>query len=152
MAMSYIPGNSVEFETLTTEPAYGDPKEFDTNPYADNEGNKRAAPQYVRILGHHTRDDRLGNISHRIDDLEYLEDRKALVSAFLYPRGGEFSDCAVLAEKEVSSTLQLSQSRGGFFRKNARTFTQVGENYDNAAAGGFMARLFGGSKRKNGGM
>jgi len=149
MAMSYIPTNSVEFETLTTEPAYGDVKEFDTNPNIDQDGKERATSEVWRILGFLTRDMRLGNIKHSIDDIEYLDDRATLTAALIYFRGGIFEDLAPLALAPVSTTLELSQSRGGFFRKNSRSFRSIGENYDNTGITG-LGGLFGGGKKNKG--
>lgn len=149
MAMNYIPGNSVEFETLTTEPAYGDPKEFDTNPYIDAQGVLRAFPEHWRILGFLNRDMRLGNIKHRHDDVEWLEDRAGLTAALMTFRQSTFSDLAPLAMAPMAATIELSQSREGFFRKNSRTFRQIGENYDETGGGGVLSKLFGGKKKNN---
>lgn len=148
MALNYIPTNSVEFETLTTEPAYGDPKEFDTNPTKDEAGTERKLAQHWRILSYLVRDLRLGNIKHQIDDIEYLDDRTTLTASMLVFRGGSFDDLAPLVIAPVAATVELSQSRGGFFRKNSRTFRNIGEQYDGTAPGGLFGGLFGGSSKK----
>ena len=64
-------------------------------------------------------------------------------------RRGE--DRGPVALAPVASTIELSQSRDGFFRKNSRTFRQIGEQYDSTSPGGIMARLFGGGKKNSGG-
>jgi len=135
MAMNYVPTNSVEFETLTTEPAYGDVKEFDTDVKSPDDAWK--------ALGFLTRDLRMGNITHRHDDVEWLDDRASLVAAILTQRGGAFKDCAVLAHAPVAATIELSQSREGFFRKNARTFRTVGEHTDKSGKAGLFDRMAG---------
>ena len=150
MAMNYVPGNSVEFETLTTEPSYGDLKEFDRNPYIDDQGKERAVPEHWRTLGVFRRDLRFGNIKHRHDDVEWLEDRAGLSVAMINFRGATFDDLAPLALAPVAATIELSQSREGFFRKNSRTFHNTSENYDETSAGG-LSKLFGGGKKKQGG-
>lgn len=118
-----IPGSSVEFEVLTTEPAWGSLKEVDIDLLTDAEGKPVDNPLYWKVLNFFTRDFRLGNINHRHDDLEWLEDRAALAANLLTLRNGAFKDCFVLALAPVTSTVELSQSRQGFFRRNKRTIT-----------------------------
>ena len=149
MPIQYIPTSSVEFETLTTEPAYGDPSEFDTNAHVDLKNVPRDTVQYWRILGLLNRDIRLGNLNKNIDDLYWLEDRLTLPAILLSLRDGVFEDMSVLALAPVSATIELSQSRDGFFRKNSRTIHQTNENTEKTEQGGFFSKLFG--KKQNGG-
>lgn len=145
----YIPTNSVEFETLTTEPTWGDEKDFDTHPLITKDDNLRKFPEYWRILGFFKRDLRLGNLSNMFDDFEWLEDRTTLTSNILSWRDGEFSNLAPVALSSVVSTTELSQSRNGFFRKNAKTAHISQEQKDVTEGSGFLNRLFG-NKNKGG--
>lgn len=129
---SIIPTTSVEFETLTTEPSWGDANEVDL----DIKGEKTKQGLFVKydelnywkLLGIFTRDFRLGNISHRVDDIEYLEDMTGLAHTLLNLRGGFFTQQAWIALQRTTSTLEISQSRSGFMRKNARSVHQTGES------------------------
>lgn len=148
---SYIPTNSVEFETLTTEPTYGDPDEFKTDAYKDDDNKLRPIPQHWRILAFLKRDLRLGNISNKYDDFEYLEDRAALTAHLQHWRKGSFGDLAPVALSTVASTMELSQSRGGFFRKNAKTAHLTSEQTENVnSGGGFLGKLFGRNNKQGG--
>ena len=150
MAPSYVPTNSVEFETLTTEPAWGDPKEFDTNAFVGYDGVNRVVPEHWRVLGFLNRDARLGNISNMYDDFEWLEDRIGLTAAVHHLREGAFGDLSPIALVPVAATIELSQSRNGFFRKNAKTAHLTSEQTENVNTGGWLSRLMG-KKPKNGG-
>lgn len=149
MPPSYIPTNSVEFETLTTEPEWGNPKAFQTNAYFDDDNNVRKIPEYWRILGFINRDIRLGNISNLYDDFEWLEDRTVLTAVIQHLRNGVFSDLAPLALAPVASTLEVSQSRNGFFRKNAKTAHLTSEqNVNDNSNVSILNKLFGKSKKQ----
>lgn len=143
-----IPTNSVEFETLTTEPTYGDPEEFRTDAYRDEHNALRVVPEHWRILGFLKRDIRLGSISNKYDDFEYLEDRAALTAHLQHWRKGVFGDLAPLALSNVASTVELSQSRNGFFRKNAKTAHISSEQTETVSSSGFLGRLFGKNNNK----
>lgn len=152
MAVPYVPTNSVEFETLTTEPAWGDPKEFQTDAFFDEDNKPRVVPQYWRILGFLNRDNRLGNLSNMFDDFEWLEDRASLAAAIQHLRNGAFGDLAPLALAPVATTVELSQSRNGFFRKNAKTAHLNSEQTENVkSSGGWLGNLMGKNKKNGGG-
>jgi len=123
------PSNSVEFETLTTQPSYPDVEkdEFDSK-------NK--------ILSHNVRDIRFGNLNRFTTDIPYLENRNDLVSALMMFRGGIFrNNLAPFTKSQVVSVVELSQSSGGFFRKNHQTINQNVEQTDKSEKKGF--KLFG---------
>lgn len=155
MGLSYIPTNSVEFETLTTEPTWGDSDAFDTNPFSDYDKEskkeiKREIPSHWKLLSFFNRDLRLGNLSIMYDDLEYLEDRASFVTMLLSWRNGVFSELAPLALSPVVASVELSQSRSGFFRKNARTSSIVSEHSEKGSQNNnFISKLFG--KKPSGG-
>ena len=146
-----LPSNSIEFEMLTAEPAWGEPSEFDTNPLIDKEGAERKTREFWRLLGFLNRDTRLGNLSNMFDDFVYLEDRAGLTTVMLHMRDGAFADLAPLAINPVACTVELSQSRGGFFRKNAKTAHIMSENTEKKEEKGFLSRLFGGGSKENSG-
>jgi len=52
-------------------------------------------------------------------------------------------DLAPVASLQVSTSLELSQSRNGFFRKNSNTFNQSIEQKDSSKDSGFLGKLFG---------
>jgi len=123
------PSNSVEFETLTTQPSYPDVDgvEFDSK---------------NRVLSHNVRDIRFGNLNRFTTDIPYLENRNDLVSAFMVFRDGLFNDSiAPFVKSQVVSVVELSQSSGGFFRKNHQTINQAIEQTDKSEKKGF--KLFG---------
>lgn len=140
-----IPTNSVEFETLTTEPGYGDPKEFDTDPFRDLNGVLRPTEEHVRILGHLNRDFRLGNLDPNLHDVEWVEDMIGLGTALHSFRNGSLSPLAPLAFGRAAETIEVSQSVRGFFRRNSRTFHSVSDVNENVnqGNGGFFGKLFG---------
>ena len=149
MGLNYVPTNSVEFETLTTEPTWGDPDEFKTDAYTDDDNKARVVPQHWRILGFLKRDLRLGNLKNSYDDFEYLADSAPLTAAIQHLRNGAFGDLAPLALAPVAATLELSQSRNGFFRKNAKTAHLTNEETANLNdGGGFLGKLFGKNKQQ----
>jgi len=110
----------------------------DTEPF--NEVKSRI--EWYKTLNFYTRDLRLGNISHRYDDIIYLEDMLGLTHTLLNIRGGIFSKQAWLALGKVTSTLELSHDRGGFFRKNARTVHTSEETslYDDTKSSGIFSK------------
>jgi len=127
--VNVTPSNSVEFETLTTQPSYPDvdKNEFDS---------------FMRLLSHNVRDIRFGNLNRYTTDLIYLENRNDLVTAFSYFRGGKFrNSLAPLIKSQVVSTIEISQSVNGFFRKNHQTINQNIEQNENTQKKGF--KLFG---------
>lgn len=79
-------------------------------------------------------------------DIPHLIDRNDLVTAFTSdPRG--FADLGVIAKSRLVSTIEISQSVDGFFRKNSRTFTSSNIVEDKTPKGGLLSGAF----RKNGG-
>lgn len=126
-----VPATSVEFQTLTTEPAYGDTDEvdMDVNNNKDKNGGKIELPEpdYWKLMSFYTRDLRLGNISHKVYDVEYLEDMLGLTQSLLNVRGGRFKQLSFLALNRVASALEISHNVGGFFRKNAQSIHQTGD-------------------------
>jgi len=131
--VSITPSNSVEFETLTTQPSYPDvaEPEFDSK---------------LKILSHNVRDIRFGNLSKFSVDIPYLESRNDLVSAFCSFRDGLFRDSlSPFVKSQVVSVIEISQSNNGFFRKNHQTINQNLEQTDKSEKGG----LFGMFKKKS---
>jgi len=127
--VNVTPSNSVEFETLTTQPSYPDveKEEFDAS---------------MKLLAHNVRDLRFGNLNRFTTDIIYLENRNDLVTALSYFRGGMFRESfAPLVKSQVVSTIELSQSVNGFFRKNHQTINQNIEQNENTQKKGF--KLFG---------
>lgn len=145
-----MPTNSIEFETLTTEPTWGDVEQFETTPKVNDKGDIKSKDEFWRVLGFMNRDLRLGNFNNMFDDFEWLEDRTSLTANILHLREGSFSELAPLCFSPVASSVELSQSRNGFFRKNSRTAHLFSEQTEKAESkGGFINRLFGKGKGVN---
>jgi len=133
-----VPATSVEFQTLTTESAYGDVSEVDFNLYTNDKGEETADPQYWKLLAFYTRDIRLGYLNPKIHDIPYYEDMLGLSHALLNAREGKFQKQSLIALNRVASALELSNSINGFFRKNAQSIHQTGESVvTETKSGGF---------------
>lgn len=140
----FIPTTSAEFEYLTTVTTWGDRDEIDVNLNVDKhkDGTETIlkSPDWIKSNNFITRDFRLGNLNNRVDDIQYLEDRARLVNVLLVLRPGKFDKQAAVALSQVAAPLELSQSRGGFFRRTAKTVTQESSVKEEQITAGFFGR------------
>jgi len=73
------------------------------------------------LLGFYTRDLRLGNLSKWDNEVQYCDYYLKLANNYLF--FGE-TEAFLIALSNVINLLELSQSRGGFFRRRSNTLTQ----------------------------
>jgi hypothetical protein len=154
-----LPGNSVEFETLTTEPDWGKSEvAFDLlvrNKEGQIQRTAEGAPilDYWKTLSYFTRDLRLGNIVKSVHDPQFVWSYAELPAQIMLLRGGRLKPWALSTLATTVAMMETSQSLNGFFRKNARTFISdaTSSHTENAGGGGgFFGKLFGGgAKNKN---
>jgi hypothetical protein len=156
------PFNALDSEWLQVEPAYGKeaPSEFydrlvslkgkaqplyneDGKPQLDEHGRQKYAVEMSHLwdeLGFFTRDLRLGNLNRMGSDVAICEHYLALAGDCL---SMGLTNSFTSAYRRVAGKLELSQSRGGFFRKNRNTARVERTNTENAASG---KGLFGGQR------
>jgi len=130
------PETSLDFNLMVTNSIWGDnkeiPKTFRKNldkitTYVDKDGNvikttKRNLWDMLRFL---TRDFRLGNLSSV--EITYCDHYSKLAAEFLEL---DFKEPFFICLSRIATTLELSQSRGGFFRKQSNTLTSERVNYN----------------------
>lgn len=156
------PYDGLDNDWLQTEPAYGKeaPEQLydklkrlkagavplynpDGTPQLDDQGRQKYAVEMEHLwdeLGFYTRDLRLGNLSKMGGDTSYCEHYLNLAG-----------DCLNLgcvsafttAYRRVATKLEISQSRGGFFRKNRNTVRSVRTNKETQ---GENKKIFGGNE------
>lgn len=80
------------------------------------------------MLGFFTRDFRLGNLNSWDGELAYCDYYTQLASDFL---NEGMKKPFIICLSRVATKLELSQSKGGFFRRKSNTFTQEHINIDN---------------------
>lgn len=73
------------------------------------------------MLGFYTRDLRLGNLSKWDNEVAYCDYYLKLANNYLF--FGE-TEAFLISLSNVINLLELSQSRGGFFRRRSNTLTQ----------------------------
>jgi hypothetical protein len=155
------PYDDLDRSWLETEPAYGkeaQPEFYeklkrlkskaqplfnpDGTPQLDDQGRQKFAVDLDYLwdeLGFYTRDLRLGNLSKFGGDVNYCEHYLNLAGDCL--RLG-LVESFTTAYRRVATKLEVSQSKGGFFRKNANTVRSIRENKELDGKKG----LFGGNK------
>lgn len=129
-----LPYNDLHFSYLTTEPAWG--KESTKDLYEalelevrgikfDSDGTAIVSEIQKKnlwgMLSYFTRDLRLGNLSYATGEMQYCRFWIELAGDAL--RYG-FIKSFVAAMAKAITTVELSQSKGGFFRKRANTITK----------------------------
>lgn len=160
------PYDALDGDWLQTEPAYGKEAEPgfydllktitgnaepmynpDGTPKLDSDGRQMFAVETRHLwdeFAFFTRDLRLGNLKKGSSDSTYCEHFLALAGDCL-SMGCVKSFAS--AYRRMAGKLEISQSVGGFFRKNRNTIRSVKEQRDlNAADKG----LFGGKRQQNG--
>ena len=133
------PYNDLQYQFLTTEPAWG--KESTSDLYEameqelksikfDDEGNAILSESQKKnlwgMLSYFTRDLRLGNISYTTGEVQYCRFWVEFAGDCL--RYGLIRSFVASMAKAIT-TLELSQSKGGFFRRRANTITR--EDFQN---------------------
>lgn len=142
----YAPANDTDLFIYSLDPAWST-EHINTDfeqPLTDAEGNfvKDASGKQIMVfsfwhaLKFVKRDLRLGNLNPKIDDIGWMEDRVHLAQTLLSLRDGAFKCLAPSSIMPVIASLELSQSRGGFVRKNFRTFSFKNESEDKSRVGG----------------
>jgi len=153
------PADSLDLQYLEVEPAYGKEatKGFsdrlqkisgkaiplwnkDGTPQLDEIGRQKHAVDIAFLwdeLGYYTRDIRLGNLSEVSGDIMYTEHYLDLAGDLLN-FGCPMS--FTTAYRRVATKLEISQSKGGFYRKNKQTIlkksTEVKESNQKNWLGG----------------
>ena len=107
----------------------------------DADGNNVIVFSFWHVLKFLKRDLRLGNLNPKMVDIAWMVDRLHLAETLLHLREGAFKCLAPSAIMPVLAELELSQSQGGFLRKNFRTFSFKNESEDKSRVGsGFFNR------------
>jgi len=140
MSNQFIPTSSVEYEVLSLDTLWGDDA-INYKPYImSEEMKKKDTSRYWNILNFITRDFRLGNISPRLHDLNWLWNYSGSAGQILLLRNGSFEEVFVAMILPVATTLETSQSIGGFFRKVKQTIHQEQKYEDITSTGGFFGK------------
>jgi len=134
MTNQYIPTNSVEFETLTTIPEWGNTKDNDPSDYVSVDEKGSLKKEYYKILGYFTQDERLGNLLPRYHDHNFIWSYLASAGQILLLRDGAFKDVFVSFLLPSVSILETSQSMNMAFRRNSRTMHQQ-QTYEEKSSG-----------------
>jgi len=125
-----IPTSELDAFMITTETAWGKneiPRELreqlnkyyvTINPETNEKGIRISG--LWSLLAYYTRDMRLGNISRHNGEYEYCLYYLDLAGDYLHMN--EYRPFVICLSRVVKH-LELSQSRGGFFRKQANKFT-----------------------------
>jgi len=128
---NFVPESNLELSMLYTNPVWGSDKE--TNQAFRNKTTKvtkfinsktgevikTTEDKLWEQLNFFTRDLRLGNLSSsEINSCKYFLD---LASDFLKER---YLDAFIICLSRVASTIEISQSKGGFLRKRLNTHTK----------------------------
>jgi len=132
----YVPSSGLDFNLLLTNTVWGDNVQVQKyfkdlcNTYEvlnDAEGDIKkndkgeilvSEKNLWNMLSFFTRDFRLGNLGGK--DIVYCEHYTTLASDYLE---NGFVECFFICLTRVATRLELSQSKGGFFRKQANTMT-----------------------------
>jgi len=131
----YVPESQLELSMLYTNPVWGSDKEINesfrnkttkTIQFVNKENGEVIKTTKERLwegLQFFTRDLRLGNLSS--SEVKICDYYLNLAGDLLKEN---YLDVFIIALSRVASTIELSQSRGGFLRKRLNTFTK--ENRD----------------------
>jgi len=117
-----VPTTGVEFQTLTTQPAWGDEDVEVTPKHETKTGETEIL--YWKVLSMFTRDWRLGNIKLKTHDLNWIWHQIQAAGQVRLLRNGKFEREFVSMLLPVISMMETSQSIDGFFRKNFQTVKQ----------------------------
>lgn len=136
-----LPQSELDFSLMTTDPVWG---KFDIAPglknklkkigyeeveYEDKEtgeikiGYMPKTDELWDLLGFYTRDLRLANLSSAVwnDEINYVDYHLNLANDLLQ---AGMIESFLIALSRAATKLELSQSKGGFLRKNMNTFRQ----------------------------
>ena len=150
-----VPRNELDLNLMTTDSVWGKgevPKELKARlnrlyikAGMDGEADQTSVESLWGLLGFYTRDMRLANLSSFNGEVEYCQYFTNLAGDFLQTN---LVEPFVICLQRVATTLELSQSKGGFLRRKMNTFTQenIKKGYDDEPP---KKQLFGG--KKNGG-
>lgn len=123
-----VPISELDFQYRTTDPTWG---RFDVPPelrerlsqmvqVRDNDGNVTAQMDSMwGLLGYYTRDLRLANLSEWNNEMQYCIYYLDLSGDLLRE---EYPESFMAALPRLITVMELSQSKGGFFRKLLNTF------------------------------
>lgn len=140
MSNQFIPTSSVEYEVLSLDTLWGD-SAIEYSPYIiKDETPTKLETKYWKILNFLTRDFRLGNISPRLHDINFLWSYTSNAGQILLLRNGAFEEVFIAMVLPVATTLETSQSIGGFFRKVKQTIHHEQRYEDTTPSTGFFGR------------
>ena len=145
-----LPRSDLDFNLMTTDSVWGSPhinkdlkarvtKYFEYNSEGKTETVEESA---WGLLGFYTRDMRLANLGIVSGELNYCQYYLDLANDFLQAKR---VDPFLVCLSRVATTLELSQSKGGFLRRRMNTFTS--EQYKQDIEPG-KKTLFGASGKK----
>lgn len=137
-AKKYIPQSDIEFNAMTTDPVWGRngpevPPELrneltETLDVLSRENVRTVETRYLwNLLSFYTRDLRLGNLQQHLiygDEVKQCRHYLDLAGDLLH-KG--MRNAFIVCLRRVATILELSQSRGGWFRRRLGTIT--GESF-----------------------
>lgn len=124
----YVPVNELDFASMTTEPAWKDfSDELNQSIIRADDGSLMIDyTVFYRMLSFYTRDLRLANLALWNGEYNYCRKWLNLASDLLrfnvLVRAGKVRPFFI-AISRVISVVELSQSKGGFFRRRPNTLT-----------------------------
>lgn len=125
-----LPKSELDLNLMITDSVWGKPEvspelKERLNKYfmsRDEEGKEALTIESLwGLLGFYTRDMRLANLSVKTGELEYCQYFLDLANDFLQ---AEMIEPFMISLSRVATMLELSQSKGGFLRREMNTFTQ----------------------------
>lgn len=126
-SLRVVPRSTLDFSLMTTESVWGRaqvPIELKNKlqKYYLEIGKKEPTKESLwGLLGFYTRDVRLGNLS-KWDELPYCRYLLDLAGDLLQ---ADMIEAFLIALSRVATVLELSQSKGGFLRREMNTFRQA---------------------------
>lgn len=132
-----MPSNSVDLESYTTRPGYGEINITDLE--------NKSPEEVLSIL---TRDFRLGNLDPKLHDTDWFWDRLDLSMHIILLRDGRMSRASVACLTSAAALTETSLSINGFLRKIQKTMMRNERRSWEGDTDGGGFNFFGRRKRK----
>lgn len=120
------PQHSIEFQTMVINTLWGSEEVGGTLKNTlkelshDEELEEVRSEDYWGRLGFFTRDFRLGNLSHKLGQVDLVRDDTRLAKDLIFFK---FKSSGAVVVGDVAAELEISQSINGFVRKISNSFT-----------------------------